>query len=149
MTKQQKGRDMHDANLNTIVTLLEKEQTVAEFTERKRREPNREKYGIYDIRNSAYGRVMLRFNEAYNSGKLIHYIDLRIPSLGISLLVFDYNLYKDTGEENTDYKLLYNYLQHTKIEYSSISYDAALSAFVSSMKQKPGFIFNNLQENTK
>lgn len=120
---------MEETKVREITDFLAKEQLFAKFTERSGNK-NPERYGIYDIRNSSYGSFMIRFNEAYNSGKLVHYIDLRIPRIGFSEILYDYNFpIKKNNTENSDYRLLYDLIQRIRIRPSGISYDVALDNF--------------------
>ena len=124
---------MRAINVREIAECLETSRLYADFTERACREPNREKYGIYDIRNSYYGPFMIRFNEAYNSGKLVHYIDLRIPSIEFSKLFFDCNIPMKIDTADSDYTALYKIIRHINIQPSGMSFNAALEKFKSLM----------------
>ena len=124
---------MQGANVREIVKSLEREQLYADFTEQLGRGMNREKYGIYDISASSYGEFMIKFNEAHHSGKLIRYIDLRIPSIDFSQLIFDRNINRNIDDENPEYTIMYQLIQHIHIKNSGLKYDAARLKFESVM----------------
>lgn len=126
---------MRTVNVREIAECLETSQLYADFTERFGRDLNREKYGIYDIHSSYYGPFMIRFNEAYNSGKLVHYIDLRIPSIEFSKLFFDCNIPMKIDTADSDYTALYKLIRHIKTNTSGMSFNEALDKFKSLMNR--------------
>ena len=136
---------MQGTNVREIVKSLEPEQLYADFTEQLGRGLNREKYGIYDICASSYGDFMIKFNEAHHSGKLIRYIDLRIPSIDFSQLIFDRNINRNSEEENPEYTMMYQLIQHIHIKNSGLKYDAVRLKFESVMT-RPDISVNEKQK---
>ena len=136
---------MQTANVSEITELLQKGQIYADLTERSGRKVNPERYGIYDVRTSSLGPFMLKFNEAYNSGIVVHYIDLRIPNIEFSKLFMDCNMLVKSDSENQDYVLLYKLVQSMRIRPSGMTYDAALTKFDSIMT-RPDISMNATQK---
>ena len=126
---------MRTVNVSKIAELLQKGKLDAEFTERSGRGPNREGYGIYDVRTSALGPFMIKFNEALSGGKTVHYIDLRIPNIDFSKLFFDCNMPMKIETADPDYLLLRRLIQNIKTKPSEMNYDKALDKFNSIMEE--------------
>ena len=120
---------MQTAKISEITELLQQSQLYADFTDRSGNKPNPEHYGIYDVRTSSLGSFMIKYNEAYNCGKVVHYIDLRIPNIDFSKLFMDCNMPMKIDTEDADYTLLRKLVQGIRIRPSGIKYDAALTKF--------------------
>ena len=120
---------MRVANVSQIAELLQKGELVAEFSERFGHGVNREGYGIYDVKTSALGPFMIKFNEALNAGKVVHYIDLRMPNADFSKLFFDCNMPMKIETPDPDYLVLRQLIRKIKTKPSKESYNKALDKF--------------------
>lgn len=143
--KTTKRATMQTAKISEITELLQQGLIYADFTERSGHKINREHYGIYDVRTSALGSFMVKFNEACNAGKIVHYIDLRIPNIEFSKLFMDYNMPMKNDAENPDYTLLYKMVQSIRTKPSGMTYDAALTKF-NGIMQRPDISMNASQK---
>ena len=135
---------MQTAKVSEITEILQEGQLYADFTERSGK-LNPEHFGIYDIKTSALGSFMIKFNEALNGGKSVHYIDLRIPNIEFSKLFFDCNMPMKIATTDPDYMLLRKLVQGIRIRPSGMTYDAALSKFDSIMT-RPDISMNASQK---
>ena len=136
---------MQTANVSEITELLQEGQLYADFTERSG-SGNRERFGIYDVRTSALGPLMIKFNEATRNGGLkVHYIDLRIPNIEFSELFFDCNIPMKINTAAPDFVLLRKLIQSIIIKPSGDTYDTALAKF-NSIMTRPDMSMNATQK---
>lgn len=111
---------MKDKESLDTIRALSVEKFYADYTEISGNKPNPNKYGIYDVRNSSVGEFMLMYEEKAVVDGVVPCIDLRIPKINFSKVVFNYP--DATEEERVTFNAVRDFVSKFKSRKSMCEY---------------------------